>query len=87
MSERNKVMMIGEKSAPILSAALGLYLNYLTTTLNRKEFEPDEDFFSLMDVYATAGDLWSKSLKFQGMDQDEINELLAVVSIKGGSDD
>lgn len=87
MSERNKVMMIGAKAAPVLSAALGLYLNYLTTTLQRREFEPDEDFFDLMDVYAAAGDLWAKSLRFQGMDQDEINEMLTVVSVKGDADD
>jgi len=82
----SRAIIIGPEHLPVLSASLGMYMTYLTTALQRNEMDA-EDLMDFMEVYTTAGNLWRKSLRGQGMPQDEINELLALPSELDKDDD
>lgn len=71
----DRPIMIRAEHTPVISAALGMYMTYMTTALQRNEMDAD-DLMDFMEVYTTAGHLWRKSLSAQGMDLDEIKELL-----------
>jgi len=71
----DRPIMIRPEHTPVISAALGMYMTYMTTALQRQEMDAD-DLMDFMEVYTTAGHLWRKSLAAQGFDVDDIKELL-----------
>lgn len=71
----DKPIMIRPEHTPVLSAALGMYMTYMTTAFQRQEMGV-EDLTDFMEVYVTAGHLWRKSLAAQGFDADDITALL-----------
>jgi len=71
----DRPIMIRPEHTPVISAALGMYMTYMTTALERQEMDVEE-LSDFMEVYTTAGHLWRKSLSAQGFDADDIKELL-----------
>lgn len=74
---RDGSIVISGRYTPLLSAALGLYMSFLTDSLHRDDDMDSEEMADFMEVYTTAGDLWVKTMKSQGFDQEDIQKLMA----------
>lgn len=75
---RRNMLFLDERQAQVLALALSMLLATLTEALSDEEdtdITPDE-LADLMDTYATAGVLWSKTLRIQGVKLSEIRENL-----------
>lgn len=71
-------LLLDERQAHVLALALSMLMTFLTDALADEEdtdVTPDE-LADLMDTYATAGTLWSKVLRMQGIKLSEIRESL-----------
>lgn len=72
------VLMLDERQAHVLALSLSMLMTVLTESLSDEEdtdITPDE-LADLMDTYATAGTLWSKLLRMQGIKLSDIRESL-----------
>ena len=54
-----------------VSAVMQMLTEYIERHRNHKDYSMDK-LFALMDMYATAGNLWANLQKAQGMTQEEI---------------
>jgi len=59
-----------------VSAVMQMLTEYIEKHRNHKDYSMDK-LFSLMDMYATAGNLWANLQKAQGTTQEEIAQYLA----------
>lgn len=72
------VLMLDERQAHVLALSLSMLMTVITESLGDEDdtdITPDE-LADLMDTYATAGTLWSKVLRMQGIKLSEIRENL-----------
>lgn len=78
----DRVIVISAKEyAPIIAAATGYFLEHLTDRINNDDL-PEAEMFELMDISITAGTLWVKSLRAQGIPQEEIVAALSSVGME-----
>ncbi len=72
-------IVISRRYTPMLSAALGHYMKFLTASLHREEDMDIDQMADFMEVYTTAGSLWVKAMKSQGFDQKDIAALMSMI--------
>jgi hypothetical protein len=72
------LLFIDKDQARVLALSLSMFMSVLTEALGDDE-DTDitvDELSDLMSTYATAGTLWSKLLRMQGIPMSEIREAL-----------
>lgn len=72
------MLILDPRQAHVMALALSMLMAVITDSLNDGSDEDvtADELAELMDTYATAGVLWSKVLRLQGVKLSEIREAL-----------